>query len=467
MIPSDNCRIESDFLGEIKIPAGALYGVNAARAVENFASSGKRMGDEPALPRAFALIKMAAAAANHEFGLLPEDIFSALTAACREVVEGKHHEHFIVDLLEGSGGTSYNMNVNEVLANRTLVLLGDTPGNYLRVHPNDHVNLSQSTNDVVPSAIKLACRELLRDLLEAMRGLEKSLREKQEEFGNVLRLGRTCLQEAQPMTLGQAFGGYASLVGRLHAKLAQYLDELQDLPLGGTAIGTGLGSPEGYRQSVLHQLSKITGTEWREPADAFDAMQNMDAFARLSGELKTTAVSLAKIGSDLIILSSGPAGGIGELRLPPLQAGSSIMPGKVNPVQPMALCQASMLIAGYDVSVAMAAQQGQLEVNHFEPVIAHCLFSSLRLLTEEIRLFSRKCVDGITADENRCRNNLKDSSAIATAIVPKLGYEKTAGLVRKSIREGKRFSDMIVGEGIVSGETLDLLIAQSTRQGRS
>jgi aspartate ammonia-lyase len=291
---------------------------------------------------------------------------------------------------------------------------------------------------------------MLEGLIEALSELEKAFRAKEAEFNDVLRLGRTCLQDAQPMTLGQAFGGYASLTRRLASKLQARRDDLRKLPLGGTAIGTGLGAPVDYREVAIRHLSEITGTTWQPADNAFDAMQNVDAFGRLSGELKTCAMSLGKIGSDFILLSSGPAGGLGELLLPALQAGSSIMPGKVNPVQPMALCQVGFAVAGHDTSISIAVQQGQLEINHYEPLISAYLFSAIRMMTNEIRLFARKCVTETRVDEERALHNLVNSSAVATAIVPILGYDTVAGLVRQGLRERRTFLEIAEEAGHMS-----------------
>ena len=453
----DTLRTVSDFIGEIDIPANALYSVNTARALENFAASGRTIGDEPNFIRAFAIIKKACAETNAAAGIIPSDIAAAIVSACDEVLDGEHHSHFVVDMLEGTGGTASNMNVNEVIATRATQILADGQ----KVHPNDHVNMSQSTNDVVPSAIKIACYEMIKLLVAELGALKGRLESKASEFAKVLRLGRTCLQDAQPMTLGQAFGGYAALVERLEEKLARLCEELRELPLGGTAIGTGLGSPSEFRSEVLKQLEAFTGTCWRAPKDNFDAMQNADCFARLSGELKTCAVSLAKIGSDFMILSSGPSGGIAELCLPPLQAGSSIMPGKVNPIQPMALVQASMVVSGNDAAVTMATQQGLLEVNHYEPVIASSLFSSLRLMTFEIALFTNKCVSGVKVDASRTSDNLMNSSAVSTSLVPQLGYERTAHIVRQARETGGTFSERIIAEGILSEDEIKAILEQA------
>lgn len=347
---------------------------------------------------------------------------------------------------------------NEVLANRALVLIGQAPGSYSQIHPNDHVNRSQSTNDVLPTAIKVAAYAMLEELVISLAELEDAFRSKAEEYNGVLRLGRTCLQDAQPMTVGQLFGGYASLTNRLISEIRIRRNELRELPLGGTAIGTGLGAPAEYRDIALAQLSEITGVQWKPASDTFDAMQNIDTLGRLSAELKTCAMSLGKIGADFIILSSGPAGGLGELVLPALQAGSSIMPGKVNPVQPMALCQVSFAVAGHDTTISIAVQQGQLEVNHYEPLIAAYLFSSIRMLTNEIRLFARKCVKETKIDEDRTLQNLVKSSAIATAIVPILGYDTVAALVRKGMRERKTFLSVVEEAGHLNkSQAMDLI----------
>jgi aspartate ammonia-lyase len=354
------------------------------------------------------------------------------------------------------------MNVNEVVANRAQQLMGSKPGAYDRVHPNDHVNRSQSTNDVYPAAMKIATHALLRPLIGEVHELAASFRKKAQQFKDVLHLGRTCLQDAQPMTLGQLFGGYAALTQRLGDKLDSIRDDLRVLPLGGTAIGTGFGAPKGYKARVYQHLSEITGVEFLPAADPFDAMQNLDTFSRVSAELRTCATSLAKIASDLILLSSGPNGGLGELILPAVQAGSSIMPGKINPVLPMSMVQIGFAVVGNDTCVAQANQAGQLEINHFEPVVADRLFDSIRLLRNGIQLFREKCIEEINADEPVNEKHLLQSTAIATALIPKFGYAKVSAMVREAATQNRNLLDVLQTEGVLSLEEATQLTRDST-----
>ena len=332
-------RIETDSLGARQVPKDALYGINTLRGCENFEISPLKIGSEPALIRALAEIKRAAAATNLALGVLDKSRAEAIIAACEEVIDGSHHRHFLVDLLEGSGGTSINMNANEVIANRALQLLGHEPGDYQHLHPNDHVNMGQSTNDVVPSAVKLAVHEKSAALVASLTKLGDALEAKAHEFSGVLKIGRTCMQAAQPMTLGQEFGGYAAAIHRVGKKAADVVEDLLTLPLGGTAIGTGLGAAPGFGEGVYKQLAAGLNKPVRPAADLFDGMQNADSFARVSSEFRIAAEVIGKISLDLIILSSGTKSGIGEIRLPAVQPGSSIMPGKVNPVLPMMMQQ--------------------------------------------------------------------------------------------------------------------------------
>ncbi len=460
--PGLKTRTESDHLGVVHIPAQRLYGVNTFRALQNLSVSARRLGDEPAFVRAFAQCKWAAALANQELGVIAADKAQAIVSACKEIAAGALREDMVVDLLEGSGGTSTNMNVNEVIANRAEQLLGGTAGQYERVHPNDHVNRSQSTNDVYPAAMKIAVHTLLEELIDEIERLAHTLQRKAAEFESVLHLGRTCLQDAQPMTLGQAFGGYASLAGRLAGSLSQARAQLLHLPLGGTAIGTGFGAPPGYRDRVFRHLASITGQPFAPPADAFDAMQNLDAFCRVSGELRTCATSLAKVASDLILLSSGPRGGIGEIELPTVQAGSSIMPGKVNPVVPMAIVQIGFAVTGNDMCIAQANQAGQLEINHFEPVVADRLFDSIRLMRKGLRLFGERCIERIKADVQANERHLMASTAIATALVPSLGYSAVSEIVREAHAEDRNFCDELGRRGLLDLEEARRQVREST-----
>ncbi|MEX4004857.1 aspartate ammonia-lyase [Paraburkholderia sp. EG285A] len=449
-LATSETRIERDYVGEVNIPSERLYGVNSVRGADNLTVSPLSIAHYPEFITAFAQCKWAAALANRDNNVITQEQCDAISRACQEMIDGQFNDSLIVDLLEGSGGTSTNMNFNEVIANRAQQHLDHAPGSYDVIHPNDHVNCSQSTNDVYPAALKIATYAMLGPLISEVERLADRFRVKAIEFADVLHLGRTCLQDAQPMRLGQLFGGYASLGRRLADELVAVRDKLRTLPLGGTAIGTGFGAPAGYRPAVYKHLSGIAGVEFLAPTNSFDAMQNMDVFSRVSGELRTCAASLAKIASDLTVLSSGPVGGLGELRLPEAQAGSSIMPGKVNPVLPMAMIQLSFAVAGNDVAVAQAVQYGELEINHFEPVVASRVFDSIMLLTNGIRRFEEKCVSGITANVERNERHLMDSMAVATALVPSIGYARVSTLARKSVAEGRPLAAILDESGLLS-----------------
>ena len=457
---SASTRVETDYIGDVEIPSDKLYGVNSVRGQENLSVSTQSIAHYPAFVKAFAQVKWAAALANREQSVLEASVCDAIAQACKDLIEGRYSDSLIVDLMEGSGGTSTNMNFNEVIANRAQEVLGSPVGSYEVVHPNEHVNRSQSTNDVYPSAQKIATYDMLGPLLEALGELAAALGGKAVEFADVLHLGRTCLQDAQPMRLGQLFEGYEALARRLLAELEAVRRKLLTLPLGGTAIGTGFGAPPGYRAAVYAHLADLTGVNYVAPSNSFDAMQNMDGFSRVSAELRTCATSLAKIASDLTFLSSGPVGGIGELTLPEAQAGSSIMPGKVNPVVPMAMIQLSFAVVGNDVAVAQAVQYGELEINHFEPVVASRVFDSIHLLTKGIRSFTRKCILDISADRVRNEEHLLESMAIATALVPRLGYAKVSALARQSVKERRPLVAILDESGILSRKETDRAIRQ-------
>lgn len=455
-------RTEQDSLGALEIPADALYGVQSLRAQQNFDISPQKLADAPALLRALARIKKAAALANHDIGALPEDLAQAIAGAADEVAEGRHDAAFIVDLMEGSGGTSINMNMNEVLANRGLELLGERAGSYHRLHPNDHVNMGQSTNDVVPAAVKLALFEAGAPLVAALTHLAERLSERARAFDDVLRIGRTCMQGAQPMRLGQAFGGYAAAVGRLAVTVEARRQDMLVLPLGGTAIGTGLGAAPGYREAVYVRLASLLNVDVRPGGDIFDAMQNADGFARLSAEIRIAAEVVGKIAGDLVLLGSDPNSGLGELRLPAVQPGSSIMPGKVNPVLPMMMQQVAYAVIGNDNTVSLAALSGQLEINHFEPVIASRMLDSIGLLTRSMRIFADRCIAGIEADRDRSLQNLMQSSALATVFVPDLGYAQVASLVKRAQAEQRPFSTLAIESGLLGSNDLLRRLEEST-----
>jgi aspartate ammonia-lyase len=448
--PGIEGRIETDALGDRVIPATALYGANTIRGEENFPFKGARFGDVATFVRAFAAIKKAAALTNVDLGTIDRNRGKAIAAAADEMHRGELSEHLVISLMEGSGGTSTNMNVNEVLANRALQLLGHSPGDYQHLHPNDHVNLGQSTNDVFPTALELACIEFCQPALDALTQVADALEMKSQEFDDVYRLGRTCLQDAQPMTLGQAFGGYSALVRRAGQRLAETRQKLLTLPLGGTAIGTGLGAAPGFRERVIERLAAITGFDVTPAENIFDAMQNLDETQRLSSDLNTAASGLARIARDFIILSSGPNGGLAEIALPAVQPGSSIMPGKVNPVIPMAVVQVSLAIAGNHVTISQAVQEGLLEINHYENIICTRMFDSFRLVTTGATIFAERCISGIEANRERCEANLMNSFALATILVPDLGYAAVSKLVKESISAKRPFLELAEERGLIS-----------------
>ncbi len=451
-------RLETDNLGQRTLPDGALYGINTQRGLENFDISSARISKTPELIQALVAIKKAAARANLEIGVLNPDKARAIIAACDEVLAGDHRDQFVVNLLEGSGGTSINMNINEVIANRALILLGRALGEYDYIHPNDHINRGQSTNDVLPSAVKLALHDKCQVLIAALDDLATALNHKAHDFAHVLKIGRTCMQAAQPMTLGQEFGGYATAVERSARMIQNMVDRMLVLPLGGTAIGTGLGAAPGYLDAVYRHLSADIGKPVSPAENLFDGLQNSDGFARVSSEIRIAAEVLGKICLDLIILSSGTKSGIGEIRLPAVQSGSSIMPGKVNPVLPMMMQQITYAVVGNDAAVSLASLGGQLEINHFEPVIASRLFDSIDLLSRGTRIFTEKCIPGITAQEEQALENLLGSSALATVFVPQLGYAKTSQIVKKAEANGQSFVDVAVEMGLLDrNQILDQL----------
>ena len=456
-------RYETDSIGERELPEGALYGVNTLRGAENFDISPRKIGHEPAFVRALASIKMAAAEANAEVGAITAAQSAAIAAACEEVIAGQHHDQLIVDMLEGSGGTSINMNANEVIANRALQIMGYKAGEYRHLNPNDHVNTGQSTNDVVPSAVKLAVIEKTDELVQALGQLAEALQAKSHEFSDVLKVGRTCMQAAQPMTLGQEFGGYAAGVTRARDKIGLAVLDLQTLPLGGTAIGTGLGAKPGYRDAVYHHLSDYTDLNLKPAENMFDGMQNSDGFARLSSEFRIAAELLGKISLDLIIMSSGAKSGIGEIRLPGVQPGSSIMPGKINPVLPMMMQQVAYAVVGNDAAVSLATLGGQLEINHFEPLVASRMFDTIDLMTRSSKIFTERCVVGIQANEEKALENLLGSSALATVFVPTFGYARVSEIVKKAERNDQLFIDVIVDLKLMTKEDVILALKSSTQ----
>ena len=435
------------------MPSDALHGIHTLRALENFDLLGRPI--HPDLARALGAVKLAAVRTNRAQGWLAADLAEAIDRACRELVDGRLAPAIVVDALQGGAGTSANMNVNEVLANRALELLGAARGDERRVSPTDHVNLHQSTNDVFPTALRVAALWGLGRLEPAVVGLQEAFQAKERAFAHIVKVGRTEMQDAVLTTLGREMGAYAEALNRDRWRLAQCGERLRVVNLGGTAIGTGLAAPRDYIFQVVEELREVTGLGLARAENLVEATQNVDVFVEVSGLLKALAATLIKICGDLRLLSSGPDAGLGEIRLPDRQAGSSIMPGKVNPVIPEAVTQAALLSIGHDQALTMAAAMGSLELNPFLPLVAHCLLESFDLLARGCETLRTRCVDGIEADEARCRQQMENSTASATALVPRLGYERVGELVATARREGRTIREVAVGSGLVTAAEFD------------
>ncbi len=449
-------RSERDALGEREVPGDAYYGIQTLRAIENFPISGLRA--HRALIVATAQVKLAAASVNMAVGRLSPTIGDAIAAAAREVIGGRWHEQFVVDAYQAGAGTSHNMNANEVLANRALELLGEPRGRYAVVHPNDHVNMGQSTNDVFPTAMRLAALARLHPLLQALSGLEAALEEHAGTFDRVVKASRTHLQDATPIRLGQEFGGYATAVGANLRAISESRSALRALGLGGTAVGTGINTHPDYRRLVTAALADLTGEPLVPAADPFDAMQSMRPFVTLSGSVRTLALDLIRICNDLRLLASGPRTGLAEIRLPAVQPGSSIMPGKVNPVMAEMLTMVCFQVVGYDLTVTLAAQAGQLELNVMMPVIAHSLLQSLDILASGVAAFTARCVSGIRADADRCRLYAEATTALATALSPRIGYDRAAALAKEAWTSGRSVREVALEQKILSADELDKIL---------
>jgi aspartate ammonia-lyase len=463
MSPSTQTRTEQDSLGEREIPAEAYYGIQTARAIENFPISGWK--PYPSFVTATIQVKKAAARVNSQLGVLETRLARAIEAAADEVLEGKLRDQFCVDPFQAGAGTSHNMNANEVLANRAIELLGGEKGNYSIVHPNDHVNMAQSTNDVIPTAMRLAALELEGELIEALDQLGDSFRRKAREFDSIIKSGRTHLQDAVPVRLGQEFGAYAAAVNKNKRRIAHASEELKEIGLGGTAAGTGLNAPPGYRKLVVEELSAITGIQLRPSTDYFESMQSLSPFVMLSGALRTLATDVIRIANDLRLLGSGPNTGLAEINLPAVQPGSSIMPGKVNPVMAEMTDMVCFQVIGNDLVIASAAQAGQLELNVMMPVVAFNLLMSLTILTNALNALRERCIDGITANEERCRWYFEHSVALVTALNPKIGYARAAELAKQAIASGKTIREAIADAGMFTAKEVDeLMDAQSMTQ---
>jgi len=458
-------RREKDLLGERDVPAEAYYGIQTLRSSENFPITGLRM--HPSLIRAFAMVKLAAARANMKLGYLDERIAAAIVQAAQEVIDGKLHEYFIVDVIQGGAGTSMNMNANEVLANRAIEILGGKKGDYALVHPLNHVNMSQSTNDVFPTAARLAMLFQLEGTIKALNELVHAFRDKAEEFRDVIKMGRTHLQDAVPITLGQEFGAYAQAVKRDLERIERSAQGLKIINLGATAVGTGLNADPQYISLARQELEKITGYSLESAENLVDATQNVDIFTEVSTALRMAATTLSKIASDLRLLASGPFAGLKEINLPPVQPGSSIMPGKVNPVIPEVVNQVAFQIMGNDLTVSLAAQAGQLELNVFEPVLVFNLLQSIDILGNAVRVFVEKAVRGITANEDRCRSIVENNIGILTALNPYLSYDVVSHIAKEALATGKPVRDLVLQTKILTEEELNIILSpeQMTRPG--
>ena len=459
-------REEQDLLGTRKVPDDALYGIQTLRALENFPITGVPIREFPTLVEALATVKAAAALANADLGLLERTIADTIVRASEEIRAGRHHEHFLVDAIQGGAGTSTNMNANEVIANRALELLGRSRGDYQWVHPNNHVNLSQSTNDVYPTAVKIALHISIESLRGAMSALAVSFLHKGEEFSAFVKMGRTQLQDAVPMTLGQEFTAFGHTILEDVERLSEAQALIREINMGATAIGTGINAPAGYAEHVRSHLARLTGLALITAPDLVEATADTGAFVQLSGVLKRCSVKLSKICNDLRLLSSGPRAGLGEINLPAMQPGSSIMPGKVNPVIPEVVNQVCFDVIGGDVTVTLAAEAGQLQLNVFEPVIAYRLLRSIETLRNACVVLRERCVEGITANPVRMRQFVEQSIGIVTALVPTIGYETASTIAKQALESGRGVYELVLERGILSRDALDRLLNPDAMTGR-
>ena len=453
-------RQESDFLGSKNLPDEAYWGVHAARAVENFPISGQTVAEMPNLIRAYAYVKKAAAHANLAMGMIDARQCDAISRACDDVAAGHYDAHFVTDVIQGGAGTSTNMNANEVIANRALEILGLEKGRYDVIHPNDHVNASQSTNDSYPTAVKMATWYGIQDLLKALAALRGAFQVKADAFKDILKIGRTQLQDAVPMTLGQEFASFVSMIADDEKRLRESAFLMCEINMGGTAIGTGINAPVGYADTVTAKLAEFSGVPVVKAADMIAATSDTGAFADISGILKRIAVKLSKISNDLRLLSSGPQAGVGDIKLPARQAGSSIMPGKVNPVIPEVMNQVCFEVIGNDVAITMCAEAGQLQLNAFEPLMAWSLHKSLKHLANACHTLQVNCVEGIEANTDLLENRIAESVTLVTALNPLIGYEKSAKIVKTAIASGKPIAIVAEELGIMEQSKLkELLVA--------
>jgi aspartate ammonia-lyase len=459
-------RIEHDLLGEKEVPDSVYYGIQTLRAMENFPISGVPLLHYPVFVQALAMVKMAAAKANKDLGLLTDSVADAIVQACNEILNGKYHEQFLVDMIQGGAGTSTNMNANEVIANRAIEILGHKKGEYNHCHPNNHVNCSQSTNDTYPSALKIAIMKSNTQLIAELGGLIYAFREKAIEFHDIIKMGRTQLQDAVPITLGQEFDAYSITLEEEVERLEQNAQLFLELNMGGTAIGTSINIIPGYIEKVIAQLKVITGLPVVSAANLVEATQDTGAFVMYSSALKRLAVKTSKICNDLRLLSSGPRAGFNEINLPKVQPGSSIMPGKVNPVIPEVMNQIAYKVIGNDLTVTLAAEAGQLQLNVMLPVIAQSLFESIEMLCKGMSTLKQRCVAGITANEKQCREMVENSIGLVTALSPVLGYELCSELAKAALAEDKGIYELVLEKDLLSEDQLNELLSLEKMAGR-
>ncbi|WP_280769776.1 aspartate ammonia-lyase [Salipaludibacillus daqingensis] len=453
---STQVRIERDLMGEKEIPAQAYYGIQTMRAKENFPITGYPPHGE--LIKAFGYVKKAAAKANAKVGVLNKGIAEAIMEASDDVIEGKLNDEFIVDSIQGGAGTSFNMNANEVIANRAIEIMGGKKGEYMKVSPTTHVNMAQSTNDAFPTAIHVACLYLSNGLIKALNDLVVTMKKKEDEFDDVIKMGRTHLQDAVPIRLGQEFGSYRRLLSRDLGRIKQSVDHLYEVNMGATAVGTGLNAMPEYIDQVTKNLAEMTGMPFHRAEDLVDATQNTDAYTQLSSAMKILAINLSKIANDLRLMSSGPRTGINEINLPPRQAGSSIMPGKVNPVMCEVINQVSFQVIGNDQTISLASEAGQLELNVMEPVLVFNLLQSFTILQNGINVFRDFAVEGIEANIDHCKSLVENSVGIITAINPHVGYEVAARIAKEAITSNRPVREICIERGILSEEELDRIL---------
>nr|WP_309504375.1 aspartate ammonia-lyase [uncultured Roseovarius sp.] len=443
-------RPEKDSFGTMNVPAHALYGIHTARALSNFPITGVPLANFPDLVVALAMVKKAAALANRDLGALPGTIAAPIIAACEDIIAGRYHDHFVVDMIQGGAGTSTNMNANEVIANLALIRMGHEPGDYARLHPNDHVNCSQSTNDVYPTAMRLAALRACAPLLHQQKRLSDAFAERAASFADILKVGRTQLQDAVPITLGMEFGSFAEAVVEDITLLRQQSAFLTEVNLGGTAVGTGINTPQGYAGLAVRHLTTVSGFELSEARDRIKASSDLGAFVTFSSALKQIAVKISKICNDLRLLGSGPRAGLGEIHLPAMQAGSSIMPGKVNPVIPEMVNQVAYQVIGNDLTVTLAAEAGQLQLNAMEPVLIFNVLQSVHILTRAFEVLTDRCISGIEADKTRCEALLSGSLVPVTALVPLIGYERATAIARLAAASGRSIAEVAVENGPIN-----------------